>query len=104
MLFLHCIHKLRSKGLRDSASPVLTATDLVNGKGQFLAPYRIDTPQPITKKLSQLITSATPTAVPNLVHIRPRGAPRRMVKYNQILFIYSFIIWAIALPQTVSRY
>jgi len=40
---------------------------------QFLTAYRIDTPEPITKKLSLLITSATPTALPNLVHIRPRG-------------------------------
>jgi len=37
-------------GLRGSASPMLTATGLVNGKLQFSTPYRIDTPQPITKK------------------------------------------------------
>ena len=36
--------------LRGSASPVLTATGFVNGKGQFSTPHRIDTPQPITKK------------------------------------------------------
>jgi len=30
--------------LRGSASPVLTATGFVNGKGQFLTPYRINTP------------------------------------------------------------
>ena len=36
--------------LRGSASPVLTATGFVNGKGQFLTPHRIDIPQPITKK------------------------------------------------------
>ena len=35
--------------LRGSASPVLTATGFVNGKGQFSTPHRIDTPQPITK-------------------------------------------------------
>ena len=35
--------------LHGSASPVLTATGIVNGKGQFLTPYRIDTPQLITK-------------------------------------------------------
>ena len=34
--------------LRGSASPVLTATGFVNGKGQFSTPHRIDTPQPIT--------------------------------------------------------
>ena len=37
-------------GLRGSASPVLTATGFVNGKGQFSTPYRIGTPQPITKQ------------------------------------------------------
>ena len=36
--------------LRGSASPVLTATGLVNGKWQFSTPHRIDTPQPITKR------------------------------------------------------
>ena len=36
--------------LRGSASPVLTATGFVSGKGQFSPPpHRIDTPQPITK-------------------------------------------------------
>jgi len=35
--------------LRGSASPMLTTTGFVNSKGQFSTPYRIDTPQPITK-------------------------------------------------------
>ena len=39
-----------SHRLRGSASPVLTATGFVNGKGQFSTPHRIGTPQPITKK------------------------------------------------------
>ena len=52
--------------LRGSASPVLTATGLVNGKWQFSTPHRIDTPQPITKKfVTGDYTSATPTAEPN---------------------------------------
>ena len=42
--------KWRYHRLRGSASPVLTATGLVNGKWQFSTPHRIDTPQPITKK------------------------------------------------------
>ena len=41
---IDCHHRLRG-----SASPVLTATGFVNGKGQFLTPHRIDTPRPITK-------------------------------------------------------
>ena len=65
--FMRCGLKKRvtNHRLRGSASPVLTATGFVNGKGQFSTPHRIDTPQPITKNLSQMITSATPTAVPN---------------------------------------
>ena len=41
---------VRNHRLRGSASPVLTATGFVNGKGQISTPHRIDTPQPITKK------------------------------------------------------
>jgi len=41
------------------------------------------------KKMSQVTTSATPTAVPNLVHIRPWGVSGRMVTYNLIFFIYT---------------
>ena len=38
------------QGLRGSASPVLTATGFVNGRGQFSTlPHRIHTPWPITK-------------------------------------------------------
>jgi len=44
----HC-QRIASRA-RGSASPVLTATGFVNGKPQFSTPYRIDTPQPITKK------------------------------------------------------
>jgi len=51
--------------LRGSASPVLTVTGFVNGKRQFSTPYRIDTPQPITKNCHMVITSANPTALPN---------------------------------------
>ena len=42
--------QFNSHRLRGSASPVLTAAGFVNGKGQYLTPHRIDTPQPITKK------------------------------------------------------
>jgi len=40
------------------------------------------------QKLSQVITSATPTAVPNLVHIRPWGLLGEWVKYNLNYFYY----------------
>ena len=77
-------------------------TDFVSRKWLVSSPYRIDTPQafswlkfnvhfqykygyirddtsqPITKNLSRVITSATSTAVPNMVHIllwAPRWAP-----------------------------
>jgi len=58
-------------GLRGSASPVLTANGLVNGKWQFSIPYRIYTPKPIAKNWSQMITSVITTDVLNLEHIRP---------------------------------
>ena len=45
------------------------------------------TPQPINKILPQVITSATPTAVPNLVHIRFWGFLGEWVKYN-LLFLF----------------
>jgi len=38
-------------GCAVAPAPVLTATGFVNGKGQFSTPQRIDTPQPITKKI-----------------------------------------------------
>jgi len=69
-------------GPENHTNPVLTATGFVNGKGQFSTPYKIDTPQPITKNLSQVITSATPTAVPNSVHICPQRLLGTWAKYN----------------------
>ena len=82
-------------GLRGSASPVLTATDFVNGRWQFSTPHRINTPWPITKNLVQVITSAAPTAAPNLVQIRRWGLLDKWVKYNEnyFLFIYTFFSW-----------
>jgi len=50
---------------------------------QFVAPNRTDTPQQITKNLSQVIMSATPTAMPNLVQMHPwKGLLSKWVKYN----------------------
>ena len=77
-------------GLRGSASPVLTATGFVNGRWQFLTPHRIHTLDRSPKNLLLVITSATPTAVPNLVQIRLRGLLGKWVKYNE-KFIYLFI-------------
>jgi len=55
-------------------------------------PYRIDIPQPITKNLSQVIMLVTPTAVPNLVQIRPWRRLCKEVKYNKnFIFMYLFI-------------
>jgi len=53
-------------------------------------PCIIDTPQPITYKFVAGDLSTTPTATPNLVHIRPRGLLCVWVKYNlNYLFIYT---------------
>jgi len=53
-------------------------------------PYRIDTPQPIAKKLIQVITSSiTPTAMLNL---GPWGfGTKYRVKYNLIFLFMPFI-------------
>jgi len=60
------MHRRRSyHRLRDSASPVLTATGFVTGKGQFSTPTESTPLNRSPKNLSQVITSATPTAVPN---------------------------------------
>ena len=80
-------------GLRGSASPVLTATGFVKCQWEMAI---FDPPQnkhPLTdhqKKLVQVITSAAPTATPNLVQIRWWGLLDKWVKYNVIFFIYTF--------------
>ena len=65
-------------GLRGSAGPVLTATGFVNGRGQFSTPTESTPLDRSPQILLLVITSATPTAVPNLVQIRPRGASGQM--------------------------
>jgi len=65
-------------GLRGSASPVLTATGFVNGRWQFSTPTESTPLDRSPKNLLLVITSATPTAVPNLVQIRLRGASGQM--------------------------
>jgi len=61
--------------LRD-LQPCVNGDWLLNVRGQFSTPppHKIHTPWLITKKLLLVITSATLTAVPNLVQIRIRGA------------------------------
>jgi len=69
-------------GLRGSASPVLTATGFVNGRWrQFSTPTESTPLTNNEKKLLLVIRSATPTAVPNLVQIRPRGAFGRKAEF-----------------------
>jgi len=62
-------------GLRGSASPVLTATGFVNGRGQFLTPPQ--NPHTLTEITKKFVDSdyvgGAHTVVPNLVQIRPRG-------------------------------
>jgi len=52
-------------------------------------------PHPLTiiKKLLLVITSATPTAVPNLVQIRPWGVLGKWLKYNEIFKIYLYLFF-----------
>ena len=65
-------------GLRGSASPVLTATGFVNRDGNFRPPTESTPLDRSPKNLLLVITSATPTAVPDLVQIRLRGASGQM--------------------------
>jgi len=85
-------HGLRAA--RYTASPMLTATGFVNGKWHFSTPYRIDTPQPITKKFVIDHFVGDPyTAVPNLIHTRFwRGASARIEidLTNFIIYLYPF--------------
>ena len=53
---------------------MLTATGFVNRRGQFLTPTESTPLDRSPKNLSLVITSATPTAVPNFVQIHLRGA------------------------------
>ena len=89
-----------SQAARYSASPVLTATGFVNGKGQFSTPT-LQNRHPSTDhqkichrwlSLTYLLTyliRRPPTAVPNYVHICPQGLLGTWVNYNQNIFIYT---------------
>ena len=75
--------------LRGSASSVLTATGFVNGKGQlFSTPYRIDTPQPITKQFVTGDYVGDPYGCAKL-GTGHRGLLGAWVRYNQNYF-YSY--------------
>jgi len=50
-----------------------------------------------------VITSAAPTAAPNLVQIRRWGLLGKWVKYNEFLFIYLFIPFFINSPTGQTR-
>jgi len=52
------------------------------GDGDFRPPTELAPLNRSPKNLSQVITSAAPTAMPNLVHIRPWGLLGEWVKYN----------------------
>jgi len=77
--------------LRGSASPVLTATGFVNGKGQFSTPYRIDTPQLITKNFVTSDYVGDPYSCAKLSAHASIGILGTWVKYNQIIFIYTLL-------------
>ena len=74
-------------GLRGSASPVLTATGFVNGRWQISTPTESTPLYRSPKNLVQVIMSAAPMAVPNLVQIRPRGLLGKWVKYNDFFYL-----------------
>ena len=82
MSFVHfssvCTPELFNHGLLGGTSPVLTSTGFVNGREQFLTLQRIHTILTDHQKMLQVIRSATPAAVANLVQIRQWGASGQM--------------------------
>ena len=82
-----CNHRLRG-----SASPVLTATGFVNGKGQFSTPHRIDTPQPITKIFVTVDYVGNPYGCAKLgAHPSMGGFWAHGWNITKIIFIYTHI-------------
>ena len=79
--------------LRGSASPVLTATAFVNGKGQFSTPHRIDTPQPITKKFVTGDYVGDPYGCAKLGAYPYTGGFWAHGKYNQNYFCLYPFFW-----------
>ena len=75
---LIAIYKYDHHGLRASASFVLMATGFVNGRWQFSTPTESTPFDRSPKNLVQVIMSAAPIAVTNLVQIRTRGASGQM--------------------------
>jgi len=67
------------------------ATGFVNGRGQFSTPTESIPPKNVLLVIRP--TSATPTAVPYLVQIRPRGLLGKWVKYNDFLKIYLYLFF-----------
>jgi len=88
-------------GLRGRASPVLTATGLVNGRWQFSTPTESTPLNRSPKNLAQVNTLPTPTAVPNLVHISPWGLLGEWVKYKWN-FIFLFMPFCFGNSHTLS--
>jgi len=71
---------------------VLTATGLVNGKGQFSTPYRIDTPEPITTKFVTGDYVDDPYSCAKFdAHPSTEGFWANGWNITEILFIYLFM-------------
>jgi len=77
--------------LHGSASPVLTATGFVNGRGQFLTPTESTSLDRSPKNLLLVIMLATNMAVLNLVQIRPWGATGKNGCNITNFFIYLYL-------------
>jgi len=76
--------------LRGGASPVLTATGFVNGKRQFSTPYRIDSPQPITKTIVTSDFVGDPYSCATLnAYTSTDGFWAHGLSITKIIFIYT---------------
>jgi len=89
--------KLQLTNSYHGTSPVLTATVLVNEERQILTPTESALLNWSPKSLSQTVTSATPTPMPNLTQSRPWRFLWKRMKCNKnyiYLFIYTFFVSA----------
>jgi len=89
-----CHHRLRS-----TVTPVLTATDFVNGKRQYW-PSQNRHPSTDHQKMVQMISLA---ALPNLVQIRSRKRLGEWLKYKDYLFIYLYLSFGNSLTGQTCR-
>ena len=85
-----CVYFCSYHRLRGSASPVLTATGFVNGKGQFFDPPQNRHPSTDHQKICHRWLRRRPLRLCQIRCISVHGGLLgTWVKYNKIIFIYA---------------